>query len=212
MLRFRYLLGATAVFTEGFGADLSKWASTFMLNEGDYYFPMRILTDAAHTGTHSITSDSDRTALAYIVNPKIGTGTVGVQFYIMAKTAGETDFTVVIGQNAGSSGGLGKQFGLGFDKSDSVKCVYYDSYNMFPENDSSDRPYSAAGDWYKCDVEIDFTGKTITWYLDGILLMTRPVPTTEMTGVDLRCSYSGAWTAPEGPKPYFADDIVVYTK
>jgi hypothetical protein len=202
--------GVTSVFTEGFGADLSKWASTFMLNSGDYYSPMRISTDASHTGTHSITSDSDRTALAYIINPMLKTGTVGVQFYIMAKSAGSINFTVGIGQNAGSSGGLAKQFGFGFDTSNYIKCLYYDSYNMFPENDSMIAPIQA-GHWYKCDVEVDFTGQNIFWYLDGVLVMTRPVPTGGMSGIDRLLIFRGMDGA-EGPKPYFADDIVVYTK
>ena len=92
--------GATVVFSDGFGGDLSKYKASYMINVNDFYSPMRITTDAAHSGTHSVTSDSNRTALEYDLVPSIISGIVGVQFYIMAKSSGQTNFTVQIGKNA----------------------------------------------------------------------------------------------------------------
>jgi len=83
-----------------------------MINVNDFYSPMRITTDAAHSGTHSVTSDSNRTALEYDLVPSIIRESWASNFtsWPIIRT---TNFTVQIGKNAGSSGGLGKQFGLG---------------------------------------------------------------------------------------------------
>ena len=204
----------TVLFSEGFEsqADTALWRPTYMINAGDFYPQMRITADAAHTGTHSVTTDSNRTALLYYIDPRVETGTVGVEFYIMAKTAGQANFTVEIGLNAGSSGGLGKSFGLGFDQNDSVKCTYYDSYTG--QNDTMIGAIQP-NHWYKCDAEVNFTAQTITYYLEGATVRTRPLPTQEMYGIDRLLVFRGSgpnMDAPDGPKPYFADDIVLYTK
>jgi hypothetical protein len=207
--------GVTTVFSEGFGGDLSNWDKTYMINVGDFYSPMRITTAAFHTGTHSITSDSNRSALQYELKTQIIAGTVGIQFYIMASAVGQTNFTVEFGQNAGSSGGLGKAFGIGFDKSDSIKTVYYDTYlGLSPEFDSTIAPIQP-GHWYKCAVEVNLDAAAsptaITWYIDGAKIQTRPLPTQELYGIDRLLVFRGIGGA-EGPKPYYADDIVLYTK
>ena len=198
----------TVLFTEGFEGDLSNWRDNYMINIGDFYPQMRISTDAARTGTHSITSDSNRCALLYYVDPRVETGIVGGEFYIMATAAGQTNFTVEIGQNAGSSGGLGKAFGFGFDQTDSVKCTFYDSWTG-----PNDTMISALqlNHWYKCVVEVDFTAQTITYYLEGAKVRTRPLPTQEMYGIDRVLVFRGIMGA-EGPTSYFADDIVLYKK
>lgn len=203
----------TVIFTEGFEGDLSNWRPNYMITVGDFYPQMRITADAAHAGTHSITTDSNRTALLYYTDSRIEKGIVGAEFYIRANAAGQTNFTVEIGQNAGSSGGLGKAFGLGFDKTDSVKCTYYDSYTG-----QNDKMLSAiqANRWYKCDVEVDFTAKTAAYFLDGAKVRTVGLPTQEMYGIDRVLVFRGMGLVDlpnaEGPKPYFADDIVFYKK
>lgn len=213
--------GATAIFSDGFGGDLdsdSIWQATYMINVGDFYPHMRITADAAHTGTHSLTTDSSRTALVYNIDPRAESGIIGVQFYIMAKTAGEINFTVQIGQNSGSSGGLSKSFGLGFDPTDSIKCTYYDThYEM--NNGSNDSMLSAIelNRWYKCAVEVDFTGKTIKYYLDDVNVRTLALPTAEMYGIDRLLVFRGMTGSNEvassdGPKSCYADDIVLYEK
>jgi hypothetical protein len=203
-------LGATIVFSEGFGNDLTRWKDFYMINIGDYYSKMRTTADAAHAGTFSLTSDSNRTALIHDISPRIETGIAGLQFYIMAKAAGHTNFTVQFGQNAGSSGGLGKAFGLGFDKSDSVKVGYYDLWDMNPQSDSMLAPIRY-NRWYKCAVEVDFTAQKITWKLDDAVVKTQSLPTSDMNGFDEILVLRGMDGA-DGPKPYYADDIVLYTR
>jgi hypothetical protein len=113
--------GATLVFAEGFGGDLSEWDNDYMVDMFHIYPRMRTTTDAAHTGTHALTTDSNNTALLFSLLPadRIESGIAGVQFYIMAKELGQANFTVEIGANAGSSGGVQPAFGIGFDPSDS---------------------------------------------------------------------------------------------
>jgi hypothetical protein len=118
--------GATLIYSDGFGGDLSKWETNYMILVSDFYPHMKITTDAAHTGTHSLTSDSCRTALLYKLSPRLETGIAGVEYFIMAKAKGKANFVVEIGQDAGSSGGLFKAFGMGFDPTDFLKCIYYD--------------------------------------------------------------------------------------
>jgi hypothetical protein len=202
--------GATIIFKDGFGEGLTKWDSQYMILVNDFYPQMRIADNVAHSGTHSITSDSARTALVHSIDPRLETGILGLQFYMMATAAGQTNFSVRFGQNNGSSGGLGKGFGFGFDKSDSVKTLYYDSWDMTPETDSMLAPIQL-NRWYKCVVEINFTAQNITWKLDDAVVQTKPLPTNEMYGVDRVLVFRGLDGA-DGVKPYYADDIVVYTK
>ncbi len=202
--------GSTVVLAEGFEGDLSNWETNFMINIGDNYPQMRITTDAAHGGTHSITSDSNQTALVYNIANRVETGTAGIQFYIMAKAAGEINFSVVIGQNAGSSGGLGKQFGIGFDSTGFIKTVTYDMFSG--ESDSMISPIQF-NHWYKCVVEFNWTDSTITYNIDGVQVRSTGLPTQDMMGIDRLLVFRGvSGSNSEGPKQYYADDIVLYTK
>jgi hypothetical protein len=210
--------GSTLLFAEGFGGDLSKWDVSYLVQYPNEIYPhLRITTEAAHTGKYSITSDSNRTALLYIDTPRVETGIVGAEFYIMAKAAGQSNFTVEIGQNAGSSGGLAEAFGIGFDPSDSIKCTFYDTYYSMNNghNDSLLAPIQI-DHWYKCAVEVNFTDSTIAYYLDGASVRTLPLPTSVM-GIDRLLVFRGNFgmnyaPSAEGPKQYYADDIVLYTK
>jgi len=214
--------GTTLVFAEGFGSDLSKWDNDYMVTQFDIYPRMRTTTDAAHTGTHSLTTDSNNTALLFTILPstnRIESGIAGVQFYIMAKALGQANFTVEIGANAGSSGGVQPAFGMGFDPSDSIKCTYYEM--NYPYNngygDSLLCPFELDR-WYKCVVEANFSDSTITYYLDDVLVRTFPLDVARTMGIDkllvFRGFYAGMNATPsqEGPKQYYADDIVFYKK
>jgi hypothetical protein len=215
--------GSTDVLIEGFGGTLSKWESQYMVLVNDYYPQMRITTAAHNTGTHSITSDSNRTAIVYKANPPLEpTDTaavhyiVGVQFYIMAAAKEQANFSVQFGQDNGSSGGLGKGFGIGFDKSDSIKTMLYDTWGgLTPESDSMLAPIQLTH-WYKCNIELDL-GKTwtATWSLDGVVVQTKSLPTQEMSRVDRVLVFRGAEPGnmgAEGVKQCYADDIILYTK
>jgi hypothetical protein len=194
-----------------------------MVLVNDYYPQMRITTAAHNTGTHSITSDSNRTALVFKVIPPLEpTNTtdvhyiVGVQFYIMAAAKEQANFSVQFGQDNGSSGGLGKGFGIGFDQSDSIKAMLYDTWGgLSPESDTMLGAIQV-NHWYKCNIELDLgTTWTATWKLDDNVVRTRPLPTQEMSRIDRVLVFRGAEAGnmgAEGVKQCYADDIVLYKK
>jgi len=215
--------GATAIYCEGFGGDLLKWDDHYMITMGDNYPHMQITTAAANTGTHSITSDGNRTALQYSLADSLSvkTGIAGVQFYIMAKALGQANFTVEIGKNAGSSGGLGYAFGIGFDPNDSIKCKYWDMMGSESVRDTMVAPIQL-NHWYKCVVEVNFTTRTVTYSIDDIISITKNLPTvSDMSKVDRLLVFRGMEVnrpnydvaqCTDGAKQYYADDIVFYKK
>jgi hypothetical protein len=214
--------GATLIVSDGFGGDLSKWMSKYMINENDFYYPMRITDAAAHAGKHSLTTDSNRTALAYEIRAtdRVEEGIVGTSFYIMTKATGQINFTVEMGQYGGSSGGLFKSFGMGFDARDSLKCTTFDNYGG-----RTDKILGVieSNRWYKCKVEVDFTAQNAVYYLDDVKVWESTLPTVEMYGIDRLLVYRGEFAegqkpseysvlCSEGPKQYFIDDIIFYKK
>jgi hypothetical protein len=200
--------GARVILSEGFGGDLSKWQPLYMINIGDNYPQMRITTDAFHTGTHSITSDSNRSALVFNLPDRAEDSVVCAQFYFMTKAAGHINFTVEIGQNAGSSGGLGKAFGLGFDSTNNVKSTYWD---MFTGQNDTMLGAIQPNKWYKGLVEFNWNTSTITYYLDDAVVRTVPFPTSDMMGIDRLLVFRGI-NGVDGPKQYYIDDIILYKK
>jgi hypothetical protein len=218
--------GATVIYSDGFGGDLSKWALDYMVLSGQpHYQHMRITADAAHTGKYSLTTDSNQTALIYELDATtwVESGIAGVQFYIMAKEKGGINFTVEIGKNAGSSGGLGKAFGIGFDPNDSIKCKRYEQSDSLGNEviaDSMIGPIQL-NHWYKCVVEVNFTTKTVTYSIDDAIVRSTALPTTDMAHIDRLLVFRGQTVGrpnygsidcKEGPKQYYADDIVFYKK
>ena len=206
--------GTTALFSDGFGGDLSKYESQFMLAVDSFYSPMRITIDAAHSGTHSLTTDSNKTALCYEVTPRPESGIVGFQWYMMAKSAGSINFAVSAGQNAGSSGGLSKNFGFAFDSSNVIKATYHDvNYGMFGEADTVLGTIQF-NHWYKCRVEVNLadmtTDSAVVYYLDDAKVYHMNLPTIEMYGIDRVLAFRGYGA--EGPKQYYVDDMVLYKK
>jgi hypothetical protein len=212
--------GVTAILSEGFGGDLSSWKDSYLIKYGDPTYPrMRITTAAAHTGTHSVTSDTTYSALEYDVANRIEAGIGGVQFYIYATAKGQANFSVQFGQNAGSSGGLGHAYGLGFGRTDSITTFLFDYMAMNQYADSAIEPIQL-NHWYKCVIEIDFTGGTISYFLDDKKIRSAPLPTQDWYGIDRLLVFRGTNPYEEaagldkqaGPKPYYADDIVLYKK
>jgi len=215
--------GASAILSEGFGGDLSQWDLDYMIIAGaPHYVRMTITGDAAHTGKMSVMSDSNQTALLYSLDADhwVADGIVGVQFYMMAKEKGGINFTVEIGKNAGSSGGLGHAFGIGFDPNDSIKCKFYDMLGSVANTDTMIQPMEL-DHWYKCVVEVSFTTGKITYSIDDGVVLTRDIPTTSMTQIDRLLVFRGASVerpdystalCSEGPKKYYVDDIVFYKK
>ena len=213
--------GATKIYSDGFEGDLSKWDEKYMIVVSDFYYHMQQTTAAFHSGKNSITADSNRTALLYSLSDErsVDQGIAGVQFYIMANEKGQTNFTVEIGKNAGSSGGLGKAFGIGFDPNDSIKCKAYDMLGSEQVGDFMVAPIEL-GHWYKCVVEVDFTAKKVRYTIDD-MNHTIDLPSSDMSKIDRLLVFRGQTTerpnyssvdCAEGKKQYYVDDIVFYKK
>ncbi len=211
------------VFFEDFENGLNKWYPTYMVVVGQRYYPqMRITTDAAHSQTHSLTADSNRTALLYAldVTARIEHGIAGVGFYLMTKEKGGINFTVALGKTGGSSGGLSKAFGIGFDPNDSIKCSNYDMLSIEPVADSMIAPIEL-NHWYQCAVEVDFTTKKVTYIIDDVTVRSQDLPTSNMGSIDRLLVLRGtkvdrphydSVSCKEGVKRYYVDDITLYTK
>lgn len=212
--------GEVPIFSEDFESDLSNWGQHYMVDAVDFYPRMRITPDASFSGFHSITTDSNRTALVYNLSGdnRLSDRICGVQFYLMAKAKGEINFTLELGQYAGSSGGLSKAFGIGFDVRDSIKVTNYDAYVGRTDNMCG---AIIPGHWYKCKIEIDFTNKKTAYYIDDKKINEGTLPTIEMYGIDRLLIFRGqeyltsdqdVIPCSEGPKPYYIDNIVLYKK
>jgi len=203
----------TVLFTEGFEGNLSQWEGSFL--NGDWYFPMRITTDTAHNGTHSLTTDSNMTALYHIEADRVESGISGVEFYMMAHSLDSINFGVEIGQNPGSSGAVSPAFGIFFDPSDSIKCMVY---NTWPDVNTQIMMEAIQADhWYKCKVEVNMTDSTVSFYLDDALKHTESIATIGLMGIDRLLVFRGLYgkdysSSSEGTKPYYIDDITLYKK
>jgi len=206
--------GETVIFSEGFEGDLSKWEGTYMIGM-DVYVQMRITTDAAHTGTHSLTTDSNITALYHTDTNRVESGTSGVEFYMKAQSLGEINFGLEIGQNPGSSGAVTPAFGIFFDPSDSIKCTIF---NTWPAVDTQTMVAAIqAGHWYKCKIEVNMTDSTASFYLDDAAVHTEKLSTAYPQGIDRVLVFRGLYgknfsSSSEGTKPYYIDDITWYKK
>ncbi len=215
--------GGTLIFGEGFGSGLSGWEGVYMISSEERYAQMRITTEAAHRGKYSITSDSNMTALYHIENNRVESGIVGVEFYMMAKEPSQINFGIEIGQNPGSSGAVSPAFGIFFDTSDSLKCIFFTSW---PANDVQKTIAPIIpGHWYKCRVEVDFENSKAAYYIDDELVHTQNYPSfgnddIGLMGIDRILVFRGKYGSPfstpatssEGPKHYYIDDIVFYKR
>jgi hypothetical protein len=72
--------------------------------------------------------------------------------------------------------------------------------------------------WYKCVVEANFSDSTITYYLDDVPIRTFPLDVARTMGIDRLLVFRGPdagmnhTSCQEGPKQYYADDIVFYKR
>jgi hypothetical protein len=203
----------TVLLSEGFEGNLSHWEGSFL--NGDWYYPMRITTDYAHGGTHSLTTDSNLTALYHTEADRVETGTVGVEFYMMAHSLDSSiNFGVEIGQNPGSSGKVSPSFGIYFDPSDSIKYTLYQSFNPGIDIQTMFAPIQVDR-WYKCKVEVNMKDSIVSYYVDDTLVHTDQTPSGLM-GIDrllvIRGMYGYLLPSSEGIQPYYVDDITFYKK
>lgn len=209
--------GSTLLFADGFGGDLSKWEGVYMVSSAEKYKQMRIATAAAHSGTHSITTDSSMTALYHqeLADNRVESGIAGVEFYMMAQSLSKVNFGVEIGQNPGSSGAVSPAFGIFFDPSDSIKCTVFMSWPTVDSQVTFGK--IQAEKWYKCKVEVNFTDSTSNYYIDDAKILEIKLKDAFPQGVDRLLIFRGLYgmnfsTSADGVKPYYVDDIVFYKK
>lgn len=206
----------TTVFSEGFEGDLvtNNWSQLSIPWDPPLYSWLSITSAAAHGGTKSITSDSSRCGiLASFSHTKLSSGIVGLEFYLMAGVLSQSDFAALIVESGGSSDAGLHQYGFGFDSTDSIKTYDYDFFDTAQQNKNISK--INANHWYKCVVEVDFSATgAITYYLDDVLVRTVPMPSSNMfDGLDwLYVLRQNTGTGRQSPKPYYIDDIRVYTK
>jgi hypothetical protein len=126
----------------------------------------------------------------------------------MAKAAGGINFTVQIGLNGGSSSDFLGGYGIGFDTTNKLKCTYYDVV----AGEQSDSLYTTLvpGQWYKGTVEISYTTNTVNYYIDGVQKRSLSL-SSDFIHFDRVLVVRGLG-GPDGPKPYYVDDIKLYTK
>ena len=194
-----------AVLSEGFENGISDYMQvTYAPEQG----LMSVSTNYAHSGTHSLTSDSNNTGIRKSLDDPISDSIAGLEFYLMAKKAERTNFVAVIARSGSSANGLYTILGMGIDKSDSLKYIY----EYQPDDTSNEHKNFAAlmlNKWYKCKIEYDYSDTTLTYSLDDSTVYTRtaPSPMTLQTFIVMRDSLG----AP-GPSGYYVDDVAVYKR
>ena len=203
------------LFSEGFeGTNLDSAGYTKLYNPPAYGW-MSISTNAAHSGTSSLTSDSNNTGIRRWLDNPIRDSIAGLEFYLMAKESGKTNFFAAITTMGTSAGMLDNGFsallGMGIDKSDSLWYSYQKYDNPQADSDLVHKTFAALefNKWYKCTVEYDFTAQKLTYYLNGSAIYTRSAPGINV--LDMFITMRDGLGDP-GPKDYFIDDITIYKR
>ena len=194
-----------AVLSEGFENGISDYMQvTYAPEQG----LMSVSTNYAHSGTHSLTSDSNNTGIRKSLDDPISDSIAGLEFYLMAKKAERTNFVAVIARSGSSANGLYTILGMGIDKSDSLKYIY----EYQPDDTSNEHKNFAALEydkWYKCNIEYDFNDSTVTYFLDGRIVHTRSTPNLiALTSFVIMRDSLGS----PGPKDYYVDDVTIYKR
>lgn len=198
------VLPGKVILSEGFEGNLENYNQvTYHPEDGK----MSISTQYAHSGKGSLTSDSNYTGIKTRIDPALDDSIAGVQFYLMATKASQTNLLVAICKPGSSASGLFTIIGMGIDKSDSLKYVYEsapgDSANSVYKNFAA----LTFNKWYKCKIEYDFPNSNLIFYLDdGIVHQQK-------TENPLFLSYFAAMRdglGAKGPSGYYIDDLAIY--
>jgi len=203
------------VLFDGFeGNNLDSVGYTKLYNPHSYGW-MSITTNAAHSGTYSLTSDSNNTGLRRWLDNPVFDSIGGLEFYLMAKSSGKTNFfaaIVTMGTSAGMlNNGFSSILGMGIDKSDSLWYTYQKYDDPQADSDLVYKTFAALefNKWYKCAVEYDFTLHKVTYLLNGTIVFTRSAPGINV--LDMLITMRDNLGA-QGAKDYFIDDISVYKR
>jgi hypothetical protein len=198
-------LPGTVILSEGFEGDLSNYRQV-VYTDGQAL--MSLSKQCAHSGTGSLTSDSNNTSIKRSIDPYIQDSIAGLQFYLMATKAAHTNFLVAICKPGSSANGLFTIIGMGIDKSDSLKYFYQetpDPAGITSENFAA----LTLNKWYECKIEYDFTDTTLTYYVDDALVCQRPAsnPMALQTFVVMRDNLGA-----QGASGYYLDDVCIYKR
>jgi hypothetical protein len=211
-------INGNIIFFEGFEGNNLTDAGFRVAYRGSGYGLMSITSKAAHNGsTHSLTTDSNKTGIRKLltVDQFITDSIAGLDFYLMASTAGQAEVYAAFGQGGNSLGmlpnGWQTVFGMGIDKNDSLWCLY--QRYSYPQEDSllvhKTCGALATNKWYKCTIEYDFATEKMTWYLDNVPVFSKNAPNRTIEEFIInRDDPDGG----QGPKDYFFDDITVYKR
>lgn len=176
---------------------------------------MKVSTNAAHSGNSALASDSNNTGLRKWLDDAIADSTAGLEFYLMAKSAGHTDFyaaIVTMGTSAGMlNNGFSTLLGMGINKSDSIWYAFEKWDNPQADSDLVHKSFAPLtfNKWYKCNIEYNFTTKQVTYYLDDTEIFTRNAPGFRL--LDMLITYRDA-LGEQGSKDYFIDDVTIYKR
>ena len=194
------------LFSDGYENDLSQYTQvTYMPG----WSTMSISTAAAHSGTHSLASDTNKCGIKKILDTAITDSIAGLEFYCMAKRTGQTNFYAALATSGSSPTGLWVIMGMGIDRSDSLKFIYQNSPTDIINNEERNFAALDTNRWYKCNIEYNFSDSTLTCYLDDDTVRTRNVPNpgTLPRFVTMRDSLGS-----QGPREYYLDDVTVYKR
>jgi len=191
--------------------DIGLYYYQFQLDLNDFTtVPMSIDTSVGNIYKGSIVSDSNSSALARTFPAfSDSLGTIGLEFYLMAKSSASTNFIAFLGKDGGSVKNSAWYVGMGFDKSDSVKYVY--STDLVRNQQNQDICPMQFNKWYKCRIEYSFATTTAKFYLDETEVGTHVFSAGTIFGYDMFVVYRDSAGA-QGAAQYYLNDYTVYKK
>jgi len=194
------------ILSEEFEGDLSNYNQiTYVDGQGK----MSISTQQARFGKGSLTSDSNNTGIKRLFDEPIQDSIAGLQFYLKATKAAQTNLLVAMGKTGSSATGLFTIIGMGIDKSGSLQCVYEE--NPFDPAVQERRNVTTLtlNKWYKCKVEYNYDDTTLTYSVDDAIVYQRgaPSPMTLQIFFAMRDSLGA-----QGPSGYYVDNVSIYKR
>lgn len=195
----------SVILSEGFEGNLSDYKQiTYQPGQG----MMSISTQHARFGKGALTSDSNNTGIKKMFDPSIYDSIAGLQFYLMATKAAHTNFIAALCQTGSSANGLFTVFGMGIDKSDSLKYVF-ENAPLDPMNEQKNFAPLTLNKWYKCKIEYNFTDTTLTYTVDKDTVYQRGVPNP--MGLQIFVVMRDSLGA-QGPSGCYIDNVNVYKR
>lgn len=175
---------------------------------------MSTTTDTAHSGTHSLTSDSSKTGIKLGGAFSIQDSIAGLEFYLMAKKAEQINFFSALASSGSAWNGLYIILGMGISRSDSLQYIY--QYDPSKPDSNYTKCFASLqfNKWYKCNIEYSFPDTTVTYSLDDSVVYTRKTPLLSPLNVFLvaRDSVVSEGAGSQGSKEYYIDDVTVYER